>query len=168
MKLLVLIPLLVLAACFEPDGGPGTLRFDRDTCELCRMMISDPRFAAQVRGGADRKAYLFDDIGDAVNWLREQPWKDDPSVEIWVNDYDNPEQWLNAREAVYIRGVISPMDYGFAAVTPPRDDAVGFDAMAAAVLARGVTSLCVEDFGPVEEAASDASSIPFGGGPAPQ
>lgn len=139
---LVLLLLPFLAGCFEEPTGPAEIRYDRDVCEICRMIISDPRFAAQVRGGEHMDVWKFDDIGDALHWLKEQPWRDDPKTEIWVTDYDHPGEWLDARKAHYVSGVVSPMDYGFGAVGDSRDGAVDFAAMQAAVIERGLTSRC--------------------------
>lgn len=81
------------------------------------MAVSDHNFAAQVRGGpAERrtKVYFFDDLGCAVLWLDEQEWKDDPRTEMWVTDYRDGT-WLNAVEAYYDEGHITPMDFSVGA-----------------------------------------------------
>ncbi|MBF0248497.1 MAG: nitrous oxide reductase accessory protein NosL [Alphaproteobacteria bacterium] len=160
MRLLVLLlPVVALLGCFEPETGPGKVHYDRDTCELCRMMVSDPRFAAQVRGGPDHKAYVFDDLGDAIHWLIRQPWAKESGAEIWVNDYEHPQQWLNARTAVYLSGVISPMDYGFAAVAGPREGTIGFAEMQAQVIQRGISSRCAVPLEPVSEESLPADLV---------
>ena len=64
-----LIVLLALSACSDNGTGPVEVKWDRDACERCRMVLSDRYHAAQIRGGpADRKArvYKFDDIGGAI------------------------------------------------------------------------------------------------------
>ena len=47
------------------------------------MAISDRRYAAQLVK-ADGKAYFFDDIGCALQFLEAREWKDAPRV--WVTD----------------------------------------------------------------------------------
>ncbi|MBI5164846.1 MAG: hypothetical protein HY985_13200, partial [Magnetospirillum sp.] len=66
-RLLGALPLLamasaapaLLAACGQ-DSGPVTVRWGKENCEYCGMIIDDPRFAAQVRGGPGRKVKKFD------------------------------------------------------------------------------------------------------------
>jgi hypothetical protein len=129
----ILLGLLLLAGCAgEPETGPGKVRWDADTCERCRMAVSDRNFAAQVRGGtAGRKARLtiFDDLGCAVLWLDEQTWRDDVRTEIWVAGAGDGA-WLDARSAHYLPGYVTPMDFGLGAVPTPRDGALDFAAAA--------------------------------------
>lgn len=108
----------VLSACSPgEETGPGEVRWDRVTCERCIMAVSDRHFSAQVRGGpAEKKTRLhfFDDLGCAVLWLQEQPWRGDPRTEIWVTDAKTG-QWLDALSARYETGFITPMDFGLGA-----------------------------------------------------
>jgi hypothetical protein len=90
------------------------------------MVLSDRHFAAQVRGGPKNKAYLFDDLGCAVHWLKKQPWGEDETTQIWVTDYRNGD-WLNARTAYYVGGQITPMDFDFGAVPESVEGSVDFD-----------------------------------------
>lgn len=81
------------------------------------MAVSDPHYSVQVRGGptgGKSRLYKFDDIGCAALWLEKQPWREDPTTEIWVNDHHDGE-WLDARSAWYVTGKITPMDYGLGA-----------------------------------------------------
>ena len=127
-----LLTVLVLTACSRaPETGPGKVRWDRDTCVRCGMAISDPMYSAQIRvhphGGGKSKLYKFDDIGCAVIWLDQQPFKDDPSVEIWVNDYQTGK-WIDARKAWYVPGRVTPMGYGLGATTRKEPGAMDFAA----------------------------------------
>ena len=109
--------LLVISGCSaEQTTGAEDVRWDRETCERCRMTVSDRLFSAQVRGGAGQqhKVYKFDDIGCAVVWLDQQDWKDEPDVEIWVNEQNNGK-WINARTARFTRNNNTPMAYGLGA-----------------------------------------------------
>jgi len=114
---LALSPIFLTACSKEPDEGPAEVRWDRETCERCLMAIGDRNFAAQLRGaapGETPKVHKFDDLGCAVIWLDQQSWKDNPEVEIWVNDYQNGE-WIDARQAFYVINQLSPMNYGLGA-----------------------------------------------------
>lgn len=127
---------LALSGCWDDDTGPTRLLYDRDTCDLCRMMISDRRFAAQLRD-PQGQPHRFDDIGCALNWLHLQSYATNPAVPIWVNDYQTPETWLVARDAQFLRGFLSPMNYGFAALATSHPDAISFAAMRQTVLELG-------------------------------
>ncbi len=134
---------VAVSACSdEPATGPVPIAYGRDGCDLCGMIISDPRFAAEIRGGADHKAYKFDDIGDAVHFLARQSWKDEPTVEIWVMDVETGKVWLDARKARFVEGMQSPMAHGFGAVADERAEAVSFDDMQRKVLARRASNFC--------------------------
>ncbi len=119
--------LFALAAC-QPDKGPVEIKYGRDACEMCGMIISEPRYAAEVRVLSDNKTHKFDDIGDAVNWLELQGVGLQGAKEIWVMDSDNDKIWLDARRAFYRNGR-SPMNYNFAAVAAPGQGAVDFMTM---------------------------------------
>lgn len=119
---LCLLVLLIgqLTGCSgPPNSGPGEVIWDRSACERCRMVLSDHGHAAQIRVfPADKKRsrlLQFDDIGCAVIWLEDNPsWKDDPKTEIWVADRVG-HGWLDARKAIYVKGDVTPMEYGLGA-----------------------------------------------------
>jgi nitrous oxide reductase accessory protein NosL len=114
--------LLVLAACSnDPGKGPVEIKWDRDICNRCRMVVSDPHFAAQIRhfpAGRRSRVESFDDVGCAVLWLDQQPWKDAPDVEFWVADYRTGD-WIDARTATYVTQNTTPMEYGLGAQAGP-------------------------------------------------
>lgn len=128
---------LFLAACngnAELSNGMVAFKWDRDTCTRCKMVISDRRFASQIRGGPANTAFKFDDIGCAATWisekLKEHTWLTDPTTHIWVADFANPEKvWLQATNAHYVSGKTSPMGYNYAAFAQAQDGSIDFDAM---------------------------------------
>jgi nitrous oxide reductase accessory protein NosL len=127
---LVLLFVGLLGACSgDPDSGPKSVKWDRDSCERCRMVVSDRSYAAQVRyrpqGSPRSKVLYFDDIGCAVLWLEDKPWKDQADTELWVIDYRSGE-WIDARKAFYLPGRKTPMDYGLAAQVEAIDGALDF------------------------------------------
>lgn len=123
------ILLLALGGCSgDPGTGPVSVKWDRDACERCRMVLSDRVHSAQVRGGPEsgrKQVYTFDDIGCAVIWLDQQPWKDAKGVEIWVNDHRDG-RWIDARTAWYVPGKQTPMAYGLGAQDEPVAGALNF------------------------------------------
>ena len=77
------VPFL-LGSCEKknPKQLPARLSWDRQSCARCAMAISDRRYAAQLVK-ADGKAYFFDDIGCALQFLEAREWKDAPSCPLW-------------------------------------------------------------------------------------
>jgi nitrous oxide reductase accessory protein NosL len=141
-----LAALLPLAGCSsrgEWPEGMQEIKWDRDTCVRCSMVISDRRFAAEMRGGPKNTVFKFDDIGCAVFWLRDKaaqyPWMAEPATRLWVADANNRGdalRWHDARTAHYF-GKISPMGYNFAAVALPQAGSTDFADMSRHVLAKG-------------------------------
>ena len=127
---------LFLAACSrESETGPVELKWDRDTCTRCSMAISDRHYAVQVRGGPKKQVFKFDDIGCAVHWLKDQPWGNDPAMEIWVTDFRSGK-WLDARAAQYVAGKTTPMAYGFGASAEALPGSIGFEEVRIQLLAK--------------------------------
>jgi hypothetical protein len=115
----IILAALLLSAC---SGHPGTgavdVKWDRDTCVRCNMVLSDRQHSAQVRytpaDGTRSRVWKFDDLGCALLWLDQQPWRDDGAVEIWVNAHESGE-WIDARSAHFLTGRLTPMQYGLGA-----------------------------------------------------
>ena len=116
--LLLGLVLCGLSACSGDADGPKEVKWDRDACERCRMVLSDRYSSAQIRylpaGKKRPQVAMFDDFGCAVLWLQDQPWRDDPSIRFWVTDHRTGE-WINARQATYLPGQMTPMEYGLGA-----------------------------------------------------
>jgi hypothetical protein len=138
--------LLPLSGCGrkgEWPEGMQEIKWDRDTCVRCSMVISDRRFAAEMRGGPKNTVFKFDDIGCAVFWLRDKaqqfPWMAEAATRLWVADVNNRGdtlRWHDARKAHYF-GKVSPMGYNFGAVALPQAGSTDFADMSRHVLAKG-------------------------------
>ena len=143
---LALTPLaLALAACGKSEWpeGMAEIKWDRETCPRCSMVISDRRFAAQLRGGPKDMVVKFDDIGCFTFRIRDNlktyPWLDDPATRMWVADVTSKGKdviWLDPRKAQYITRT-SPMGYNFGAVAHPQMGSLDFAGMRQHVLAKG-------------------------------
>lgn len=122
---------LALSGCSGDSGtGPAQVRWDRTTCDRCRMLLSDHKHAAQVRlneAEGRSRVYFFDDIGCALIWLENRPERRQAAGEIWVNDWRDG-QWLDARRAFYVSGQTTPMEYGLGAQANPVPEALDFAA----------------------------------------
>lgn len=84
--------------------------YGKEPCAHCAMLVSEPRFAAQLQDDGPRR--YFDDVGCMVNYMQEHAGT---GVQAWVHNHDG-EGWLPAHSARYRSGVRTPMDSGFVAV----------------------------------------------------
>jgi hypothetical protein len=117
---------LLLAAAFvrellraqAPGSGPVPLAWDHEACTRCRMLISEPRFAGQVRD-ADGHVHPFDDPGCLLLWLEEN---DVEPAEIWFHHLDE-DRWVSGERAVFVPVESTPMAYGLGV----RDSGEGLD-----------------------------------------
>lgn len=115
----LLLLLVLLAGCeAKPTTGPVAPNWDRDTCEHCRMTVSDRHFATQIRSARDHEVHHFDDPGCAALWRDE---KGSPADEIWVRDAKG-DAWLDARSARFGTGYTTPMGYGYGATEDGEGD----------------------------------------------
>jgi nitrous oxide reductase accessory protein NosL len=143
---LALTPLAAaLSACGKSGAWPegmAEIKWDRDTCVRCSMVISDRRFAAEMRGGEKNTVFKFDDIGCAAFWMRDKqkdyPWLTDAASRIWVADVSSTgDKWLDARKAHYAGGKMSPMGYNYGARAYAEAGSQNFEEMRQHVLAKG-------------------------------
>jgi hypothetical protein len=142
----LLTPLAAALSACQKDGWPAgmvEIKWDRDPCTRCKMVISDRRFAAQLRGGPQDATWKFDDIGCLLFWMRDNlagmPWLADSATRLWVADMNSkgPDViWLDPRQAHYV-GRHSPMGYNFAATAQPQAGSQDFATMREHLLARG-------------------------------
>jgi hypothetical protein len=110
-----------------PSLEPAPVAWDRVACAHCRMLVSDPRFAAQL-ALEDGEVLHFDDPGCLLLWRAGSERR---ALAAWFHDSAS-ERWLAESEAAFASGAETPMGYGFAAIA--RGSATGaLDA--AAVLA---------------------------------
>jgi len=144
---LLLTPLAALLAGCKQDGWPDgmtEIKWDRDTCVRCSMVISDRRFAGEIVGGPDKTVFKFDDVGCMMFWLKEKadkyPWLADAGTRLWVADFNSKSRdqmiWLDPKRAQYMTKT-SPMGYNFAAVSLPMPGSLDFTDMRQHTLAKG-------------------------------
>ncbi|MFZ2359338.1 MAG: FixH family protein [Anaerolineae bacterium] len=117
--LLLLAFAMLAAGCAQgaAEITPPEIRYGEDVCVECKMIISDPRFAAaytyEISPGRYENA-LFDDIGDMLMHADKHP--EHKVVAWWVHDYDSKE-WLDGQQAAYMfsSALQTPMAQGTAA-----------------------------------------------------
>ncbi|GIX48543.1 MAG: hypothetical protein KatS3mg131_2754 [Candidatus Tectimicrobiota bacterium] len=115
----VLLLALLGAGCrssVDPDAPPD-IRYGEDACDQCRMLISEPRYAAAyvTRQGEVRR---FDDIGDMLLYDAAHG---EEVLRFWVHDYATAA-WLPAAQAVFVysRALSTPMAHGIVAFGDPQ------------------------------------------------
>ena len=115
-----------MAGCARqnPQNTRPKIRYGEDTCDECRMIISEQRFAAVFRTD-DGQARRFDDLGCLRDYLRKH---DETPAQIWVSDY-HTGVWLKADSAFFVRSpeVATPMAHGIVAFSS-REEANSFSA----------------------------------------
>lgn len=115
---------LTIAGCATQEQGPPRIRYGEETCDRCRMIISEKRFAAAYRteSGALRK---FDDLGCAALYRKEQ---EETITQFWGYDYEEAD-WLEVRQAFLVHSseLLTPMGYGIA-VLPTAEKATALAA----------------------------------------
>jgi copper chaperone NosL len=102
---MVALGLLLSAAC-EDHGKPAEPVWNKQPCAHCHMLVSDPRYAAQLVTRSHERLF-FDDPGCLAAYVNAHP----AEVEhAWVHTGTG---WADATRARFSAGQASPMGYGF-------------------------------------------------------
>jgi len=100
--------LLLVLACEDPSRAVDPV-WGKQACAHCAMLVSDPRFGAELTTREGDRLF-FDDPGCMASYVRERS----PHVRrMWVRDASGA--WVDATEAHFRTGATSPMDFGFQA-----------------------------------------------------
>lgn len=114
--LIIFLTLLMLSACQSGNNAdaPPVIRYGEDTCDECRMIINEARFAAGFIN-SDLETRRFDDIGCLLIYQRKHQ---ESIKKTWVQDYQT-QAWLPADSAVFIKSseIATPMGHGIIAVS---------------------------------------------------
>ncbi len=106
MKPFALAAALVLATSCENTSKPQEPIWGKQACAHCAMILSDPRFGAQLTTEVGDRLF-FDDPGCMAAHLHDRPLA---VRAMWVH---LGSRWIDAKTARFRTGVQSPMDYGF-------------------------------------------------------
>ena len=100
---------LALTGCAGAPG-PEELVKGRDLCALCRMPVSDPRFAAQIIAPGELPRF-FDDPGCFAEFVKSGQVKESDAA-AWVADH-RTRGWVRANRAVYtlVPVLTTPMNH---------------------------------------------------------
>lgn len=115
---LVLGIVLVSLACQRQEGPPrpAEVLLGEETCERCKMIISEPRFSAQMVmvDGSVRK---FDDTGCMLHYIVENSVPDAQIAAVFVKSFDTNE-WIHSANAFFVGSgeIMTPMSHGLVAM----------------------------------------------------
>jgi hypothetical protein len=111
----LILSILLFTSCEKKvTTGIHEIHWDRDMCELCKMVVSERHYAVQVINPNNGKSYMFDDIGCMVLWFKEENIKWENKAQIYISDSISGK-FIDARKALYDTNSRTPMDYGFGA-----------------------------------------------------
>lgn len=107
--LLLLVPTFLLAIITACSQEPAEMHYASDECAHCKMMITDEQFASQIVTEKG-KAYKFDAI-ECMAAYHQNNSDELKGAKLYVSNYDKPGEWINAREAQFVRSEVvnSPM-----------------------------------------------------------
>jgi copper chaperone NosL len=112
---------LALAAC-TPAEGPQPIAYDREPCRHCRMLISEPRFAAQLET-EDGEIWSFDDPGCLLSALAVES----PRVRALWFHHLHEDRWLSGARVAFVETERTPMGYGLGAVEADTSGSLSLD-----------------------------------------
>ncbi len=103
---------LLAAACGRAEAaGPPDIKYGRDVCIQCGMIVNEAKFAAAYTT-PDGTKLAFDDVGDLLLYQRSTGDPIDP-IEAWVHDFET-EDWVTVTDAYFVptQAVTTPMGHG--------------------------------------------------------
>lgn len=111
------ILVLLVTACSQE---PVEIHYGSDGCAYCKMMITNDHFSAQLVT-TKGKGYTFDSIECLAAYHRENS-RQLQDAKLWVNNYNNPGQWLQAPRAQYVKSEVVQSPMGESLLALPSSD----------------------------------------------
>ncbi len=105
---------IVLSACSKQ---PQPINYGEDECEFCKMIVMDKRYGAELVTDKG-KIFMFDSIECLVGYLDNQKISKENYSSVWVGNYANPGNIIDAEKALYLKNdeLRSPMGLNVLAV----------------------------------------------------
>lgn len=108
MKLLItsLAFLFILTSC--GTDGPKSIKLNSDTCDFCKMTISNGKFGAELITKKGRY-YKFDDVTCMIQFAKSNTAV--PYKSFYVADYSKDNTLIPADQSFFLKGgtISSPM-----------------------------------------------------------
>lgn len=108
--------LLLMLGVQGCSSGPEPIRFGKDACHFCKMIITDQRFGAELITDK-HKIYKFDDTHCVVSFLKSGDVSKTAIADIYLIDYSQQGQFVKATESFLFQSdaLRSPMGGNVAA-----------------------------------------------------
>jgi copper chaperone NosL len=96
---------------------PQPVHIGSEECAHCRMVITEPQFAAQALNSRG-KAFKFDAVECLAAWVTDGEGAGLDLHSLWVADHEEPNRWLSVDDARFLRtdAIHTPMGAGVVAL----------------------------------------------------
>lgn len=113
LSFLSLFFILVVSACAQK---PKPIDYGKDACSHCKMIITDPKFGAELVT-TKGKIFIFDDLNCYWDFRAQQQIDEAQIAHSVVFLFNKPKAYVEASEAcfLYADGIRSPMGSRIAA-----------------------------------------------------
>lgn len=117
MKKIILLLSFVVIIFTACSKQPQPINYGADECEFCKMIVMDKRYGAELVTDKG-KIFMFDSIECLVGYLDNQKLTQENYSSVWVGNYANPGNIIDAEKALYLKNneLRSPMGLNVLAV----------------------------------------------------
>jgi copper chaperone NosL len=116
-RLRAMVAAIVVVSVSACAIEPQPVHLGSEECAHCRMVITEPQFAAQALNSKG-KAFKFDAVECLASWVASGEGSAIELHSLWVADHSEPSRWLRVEEARFLRSdaVHTPMGAGVLAL----------------------------------------------------
>ncbi len=94
--------ILVSVTLFSCNSNePKPIKLNSDTCDFCKMTISNGKFASELVTKKGRY-YKFDDVSCMIKYTKSN--SDLAEAKLFVNNYSNENQFISVEKGFYLLG----------------------------------------------------------------
>lgn len=116
MKNIFFICFIISITTLACSTEPQEIAYGKDVCAHCKMVISDPKFGAEMITKKG-KVYKFDSAECLMDFIsEEQHQAQSTDAQLLVINFAKPQTFIDAKTAFYLKdkGYKSPMGGGIA------------------------------------------------------
>jgi copper chaperone NosL len=101
---------------------PEPFNYGKDNCHLCKMMLMDSKFGAEILTKKG-KIYKFDDVNCLTNFLDSKEIQEEGIKNIYFADFAKPNTLVGKENAYFLQSeeIKSPMSSGIAVFSSKED-----------------------------------------------